>query len=58
MNSSTRRRGSDSSIDFSRRIDDWSYVPNSYVNDDGDANLDNDNADNRNDGRLSVRKKG
>lgn len=37
------------------RLDDWSNVPNSYVNDDGKPNLNNSNADNDNDARVSVR---
>lgn len=38
-----------------KRIDDWSKLPNSYVNDDGKPNLNNSDADNQNDGRVSVR---
>ena len=37
------------------RIDSWSNVPNSYVNDDGKPNLNNSNAENDNNARLLVR---
>lgn len=37
--------------------DDWSYVPNAIVNDDGQANVDNSNVDNKNGLRLAVRNK-
>lgn len=37
------------------RIDDWLNVPDSYVNDDGQPNLDNSDVQNDNDGRVSVR---
>lgn len=33
-------------------------MPNSYVNDDGKPNLDNSNADNENEARVSVRSEG
>lgn len=39
-------------------VDRWPIVPNSYVNDDGKPNLNNSNADNENDVRLSARCKG
>ncbi len=41
--------------DIQKRIDDWSYVPNSNVNDDGKPNLNNSNAENDNDARVLVR---
>ena len=40
------------------RIDSWSNVPNSYVNDDGKPNLNNSNAENDNDARVLVRIEG
>lgn len=42
-------------IKFNERIDSWSNVPNSYVNDDGKPNLNNSNVQNDNNARLSVR---
>ena len=38
-----------------KRIDDWSNVPNSNVNDNGKPNLNNSNAENDNDARVLVR---
>lgn len=37
------------------RIDDWSNVPKSYVNDNGKPNLNNSNAENDNNARVLVR---
>ena len=41
--------------DIQKRIDSWSNVPNSYVNDDGKPNLNNSNAENDNNARVLVR---
>lgn len=38
-----------------KRIDDWSNVPNSNVNDNGKPNLNNSNAENDNNARVLVR---
>lgn len=38
-----------------KRIDRWLNVPNSNVNDNGKANLDNNDAENDGDGRVLVR---
>ncbi len=38
-----------------KRIDDWSNVPNSNVNDNGKPNLNNSDAENDNDARVLVR---
>lgn len=35
-------------------MDRWPIVPNSYVNNDGNPNLNNSNAENENDARLAV----
>ncbi len=37
------------------RLDGWSNVPNSNVNDNGEPNLNNSNADNDNNARVAVR---
>ncbi|MEI7522496.1 MAG: hypothetical protein WCJ86_03440 [Candidatus Saccharibacteria bacterium] len=52
-----RRRLTDPG-EINKRIDDWSNVPNSYVNDNGKPNLNNSDADNDNDARVSVRIEG
>lgn len=38
-----------------KRIDDWLNVPNSNVNDNGEPNLNNSDAENDNDARVLVR---
>lgn len=38
-----------------KRIDDWAQVPNSNVNNDGNPNLDNNDAENDNNARLAAR---
>lgn len=43
-----------SAIEF-KRLGDWLHVPNSDVNDNGNAFLDNNHADNDNSARLAVR---
>lgn len=40
---------------YEKRIDSWSNVPNSNVNDDGKPNLNDSNAENDNDARVLVR---
>jgi hypothetical protein len=44
-----------SRVVYEKRIDDWSYVPNSNVNDDGKPNLNNSDTENDNDARVLVR---